>query len=60
MILHEIQKRCHYTRMFFHFLLCVLLISNSQLFLAHSSVSVTDALRDGWARSLHHRHLIPS
>lgn len=52
MILYEIQKRCHYTQMFFHFLLCVLLISNRQFFLAHSYVNVTDALRDGWTRSL--------
>lgn len=50
--MHEVHKWCHHTWMFFHFLLCVLLISNSQFFLAHSYVNVTDALRDGWTSSL--------
>lgn len=36
MVVHEVQKQCHHTWMFFHFLLCILLISNNWFFLACS------------------------
>ena len=36
MVAHEVRRQCHHKRMFLHFLLCILLISNNQFFLARS------------------------